>query len=126
MDVADIRSSPYQVFLGIQLRGADPQAVEMFLPYRHEFLRQDGSDWLHGGIISALIDIAGNYAVQARVGPGVATVDMRVDYLRPCRGDLTATATVVKLGKSIALSDVSVHDANCDLVAVGRACYRVP
>ena len=126
MDVADIRSSPYQVFLGIQMRRADPQGVEMFLPFRQEFVRQDGSDWLHGGIISALIDIAGNYAVQARVGPGVPTIDMRVDYLRPGRGDLTATATVVKLGKSVALSDVSVHDANRELVAVGRACYKVP
>lgn len=126
MNVAEIRSSPYQVFLGIELRRADTEGVEIFLPFRQEFLRESGSDWLHGGIVSALIDIAGNYAVQAKVGPGVPTVNMRVDYLRPSRGDLSATATVVKLGKRTALSDVSVHDLNGNLVAVGRAMYATP
>jgi uncharacterized protein (TIGR00369 family) len=126
VDVADIRSSPYQVFLGIELRRVDAEGVEMFLPFRQEFLRESGSDWLHGGIVSALIDIAGNYAVQAQVGPGVPTVDMRVDYLRPSRGDLSATATVVKLGKRTALSDVRIHDLNGNLVAVGRAMYAIP
>jgi uncharacterized protein (TIGR00369 family) len=126
LDVADIRSSPYQAFLGIQLRRADAEGVEIFLPFRQEFLRESGSDWLHGGIVSALIDIAGNYAVQTKVGPGVPTVDMRVDYLRPSRGDLTATATVVKVGKRTALSDVRVHDLHGNLVAVGRAMYAVP
>ena len=126
MDVADIRSSPYQVFLGIELRRVGAEGVEVFLPFRREFLRESGSDWLHGGIVSALIDIAGNYAVQAKVGPGVPTFNMRVDYLRPSRGDLSATATVVKVGKRTALSDVSVHDLNGNLVAVGRAMYAVP
>jgi len=126
LDVTDIGRSPYQVFLGIKLRRADTEAVEIFLPFRQEFLREAESDWLHGGIVSALIDIAGNYAVEAKVGEGVATVDMRVDYLRPSRGDLTATATVVKLGKTTALSDVCVRDLKGDLVAVGRAMYAVP
>jgi uncharacterized protein (TIGR00369 family) len=126
VEVADVRSSPYQVFLGIELRRVDADGVEMFLPFRQEFLRESGSDWLHGGIVSALIDIAGNYAVQAQVGPGVPTVDMRVDYLRPSRGDLTATATVVKLGKRTALSDVRIHDPNGNLVAVGRVLYAIP
>jgi acyl-coenzyme A thioesterase PaaI-like protein len=38
------------------------------LPYREEFLR-DGSDWLHGGVVSALADIAGDYAVMSRPRP---------------------------------------------------------
>ncbi len=126
MEIADIRSSPYQVFLGIQLRRADADGVEIFLPFREEFLRQSGSDWLHGGVVSALIDIAGNYAVQVKVGPGVPTIDMRVDYLRPSRGDLIATATVIKVGRRVALSDVQVRDLRGDLVAAGRATYAVP
>ena len=32
------------------------------------------------GALSATLDLAGDYAVTARIGRGVPTVDMRVDY----------------------------------------------
>ncbi len=71
---------------------AETGTVEIRLPFRNELLRQDGSDWLHGGVVSALIDIVGDYAVITEVGVGVPTIDLRVDYLRPARrGALTAT-----------------------------------
>ena len=98
----------------------------MFLPFRREFLRDEKSDWLHGGVVSALVDIAGNYAIQSKLGPGVPTVDMRVDYLRPSRGDLIAMATIIKLGKHLNLAEVEVRDAGGTLVAVGRAMYASP
>jgi uncharacterized protein (TIGR00369 family) len=71
--------SPYQRFLGIACdRVADGEVV-IRLPFRDEFLRSDDSDWLHGGVIAALIDIAGDYAIVTRVGQGVPTIDLRVD-----------------------------------------------
>jgi uncharacterized protein (TIGR00369 family) len=126
LDLGDLHSSPYQAFLGIELRRFTTNGLEIFLPFRREFLRDPESDWLHGGVVSALIDIAGNYAIEAQVGPGVPTVDMRVDFLRPSRGDLNATATVIKVGKSLALSDIEVRDGNGTLVAVGRIMCAIP
>ncbi|MGH7399851.1 MAG: PaaI family thioesterase, partial [Candidatus Rokuibacteriota bacterium] len=55
--------SPFMRFLGLEIIKAEKGRVEIRLPYREEFLRIDGSDWLHGGVVSALTDIAGDYAV---------------------------------------------------------------
>jgi len=97
------------------------------MPFREEFLRDHGSDWLHGGIISALIDIAGDYAVHSKTGGDVPTVDLRVDYLRPAkRGRLTAVARTVKVGRRVSVADVEVKDEQGEVVAVGRGVYATP
>jgi uncharacterized protein (TIGR00369 family) len=119
--------SPYMRFLGLRVLSSEKGRVEIGLPFREEFLRQDGSDWLHGGVVSALIDIAGDYAVITETGTGVPTIDLRVDYLRPARrGDLTAVARTLRVGRTVAVADVEVRDAAGILVAVGRGCYASP
>jgi uncharacterized protein (TIGR00369 family) len=119
--------SPFMRFLGLEIIAAEKGKVEIRLPYREEFLRTDGSDWLHGGVVSALADIAGDYAVITETAPGVPTIDMRVDYLRPARrGDLTAVGKTVRVGKTISVADVEIRDSMGALVAVGRACYASP
>jgi uncharacterized protein (TIGR00369 family) len=119
--------SPFMRFLGLEIIAAGKGKVEIRLPYREEFLRTDGSDWLHGGVVSALADIAGDYAVITETAPGVPTIDMRVDYLRPARrGDLTALARTVRVGRTVSVADVEIRDSSGTLVAVGRACYASP
>ena len=119
--------SPYMRFLGLRLEKSSKGLVEIRLPFREEFLRQDASDWLHGGVVSALIDIAGDYAVITEVGAGVPTIDMRVDYLRPARrGDLLAVARTLRVGRTVSVADVEVRDDQGVVVAVGRAVYASP
>lgn len=119
--------SPFMRFLGLEIVQAGKGMVEIRLPYREEFLRTDGSDWLHGGVVSALADIAGDYAVITETAPGVPTIDMRVDYLRPARrGDLTAVGKTVRVGRTVSVADVEIRDSMGTLVAVGRACYASP
>jgi len=119
--------SPFMRFLGLEIMRAEKGLIEIRLPYREEFLRHDGSDWLHGGVVSALADIAGDYAVITETASGVPTIDMRVDYLRPARrGDLTAVGKTVRVGKTISVADVEIRDSMGALVAVGRACYASP
>lgn len=119
--------SPYQRFLGVTLVRAGDGEIEIRLPFREEFLRADGSDWLHGGVVSALADIAGDYAIVTRTGEGVPTIDLRVDWLRPARrGDLFAVGRVVKLGRTVSVADVEVRDATGALIAVGRGLYATP
>ena len=97
------------------------------LPFREEFMRADGSDWYHGGVISALADIVGDYAVITETGAGVPTIDLRVDYLRPARrGDLVAVGRTVRVGKTVSVADVEIRDATGTLVAIGRAVYASP
>ncbi len=127
MEPPDLTRSPYQRFLGLRFERCEDGVVEIRLPFREEFLREDDSDWLHGGVISAFVDIAGDYAIVTKTGRGVPTIDLRVDYLRPARrGDLVAIARVLRVGRTIAVADVEVRDAGGQRVAVGRGAYASP
>ena len=126
-DLLRFGHSPFMRFLGLEVIRADKGVVEIRLPFRDEFLRSDGSDWLPGGVISALADIAGDYAVITETAVGVPTIDMRVDYLRPARrGDLMALARTLRVGRTVSVADVEIRDVSGTLVAVGRACYASP
>ena len=119
--------SPFMRFLGLEIIRAEKGLIEIRLPFREEFLRNDGSDWLHGGVVSALADIAGDYAVITETAAGVPTIDMRVDYLRPARrGELVAFARTLRVGRTVSVADVEIRDTTGTLVAVGRACYASP
>ena len=94
------------------------------MPMRPEFERRAGTGQYHGGAIAALIDIAGDYALVMKVGGGVPTINFRVDFLRPASNTaLTATATTRRLGRTVAVVDIDVHDDNGKLCAVGRGTY---
>jgi uncharacterized protein (TIGR00369 family) len=116
--------SPFHRLIGLVLLRAEDGEVEMRLPWQEAFGRSDRSDWYHGGILSALIDIAGDYAVASRLGRWVATIDLRVDYLRPARrGDLVARARAVKVGRTVGVADVELLDDKGAVVAIGRCAY---
>jgi uncharacterized protein (TIGR00369 family) len=119
-----VEHSPFHRLLGLELVRAQNGDVEMRLPWREEFRRADDSEWYHGGIISALVDIAGDYAIASRLGRWVATIDLRVDYLRPAlQGELTALARAVKVGRTVGVADVELRDARGAVVAIGRCAY---
>jgi uncharacterized protein (TIGR00369 family) len=89
------------------------------------FERDTGSGQWHGGPIAALIDIAGDYALVAKLGYGVPTINLRIDYLRPAtdRTSLTASAFVQRAGRSIGFVDIEVVDDRGRVVATGRGNY---
>jgi uncharacterized protein (TIGR00369 family) len=119
-----VDGSPFHRLIGVEMVRSEDGAVEMRLPWRDELGRADDSDWFHGGVISALIDIAGDYAIASKLGRGVPTIDLRVDYLRPARrGDLRALARAVKVGRTVGVADVELRDANDAVVAIGRCAY---
>src|SRR4029434_374358 len=98
--------------------------IEVRLPFRDEFLRHDGTDWHHGGVVSALADIAGDYAVVTETGQGVPTIDLRVDYLRPARrGDLLAVGRTLRVGRTVSVARVQIRDARRNAVAGAGAAF---
>jgi uncharacterized protein (TIGR00369 family) len=99
-------------------------AVELRLPLRPEFRRDSARPEIHGGILAVLADIAGHAAVAARLRHGVPTVDLRIDYLRMAAGSfLSACATPLKLGRTLAVVDIRITDDQARLVAAGRGTY---
>jgi uncharacterized protein (TIGR00369 family) len=102
----------------------DDSGVVIRLPLRPEFRRDPNDPAIHGGIIAALIDIAGHAAIAARTRHGIPTVDIRIDYLRMAAGkEVLAKAKTVKFGRTLGVVDVSVIDDEQRLVATGRCLY---
>ena len=127
MTLPPLDESPYQRFLGLELVRSEPGLAEIRLPFKDEFLRAEGSDWYHGGVVAALIDIAGDYALWTIVGNGLPTIDLRVDWLRPARrGALLASGKSVRVGRTVCCADIEVRDEQGTLVAVGRGTYATP
>lgn len=132
MDLCKIveQEIPFDHFLGVKAEEIRPRHARLRLPYRPEFIGDPRRPALHGGVISMLIDTCGGVAVWAACAPRdrVATIDMRVDYLRPAGpADLVAIGEVKLLGNRVANAVIEVFSAtNLDLVvAEGRAVYNI-
>jgi uncharacterized protein (TIGR00369 family) len=73
-----------------------------------------GNRWAHGGVVGALVDIASGIAIAVGMEEDGreaidGTIELKVNFLRKVyEGDITATATVVHLGKRVAVTDVDV------------------
>ena len=123
-----VPNSPLVQHLGIELRSLEPDRAELRMPF-DERLATVG-DVVHGGAIASLIDTAGMAATWA--DPDVepeslagATVTLNVDYVAAARGqDLLAVATVVRRGRSLCFTEISVTEPDGRLVAKGSVVQR--
>jgi uncharacterized protein (TIGR00369 family) len=119
-------ASPFLGFLQLRAVALDHDAgtLTVTMPMRPELERRIGTAQFHGGPIAAFIDIVGDFAVGMTVGGGVPTINLRIDYLKPAVGTLlTGIARVRRMGRTVALVDVDVHDEKQSLIAVGRGTY---
>jgi len=124
--VAWIAGGGFAELLGTELVSSQPDRVVVRMPYQPAF----GADRVHGGAISALVDIAATAAfwshpdltAQARG----ATVGFTINFLNLARNaDLTAEATVRRRGGQLCTGDVSVSDDSGREVAVARVTYKL-
>lgn len=130
---------PFNQMLGIQLGKLSPQQVTMHLPMKPELIGNFVHGILHGGVISALLDVAGG--AMALIGAfdkhqhlssaerkvrlsKLGTIDLRIDYLRPGRGQhFTASAMLLRSGNKVAVVRSELHSDDGTLVAVGTGTY---
>ncbi|MEO0612498.1 MAG: PaaI family thioesterase [Pseudomonadota bacterium] len=123
---ADLDACPSIAFHQMRAETIKQEQTEVVLTMalRPELERAPGSGMFHGGPVAALIDTAGDYAVALAVGGGVPTMNLRVDYLRPCTGSLLrARAKARRVGKSVAVVDIDIIDDQARLCAIGRGSY---
>lgn len=121
-------------FLDLTVESLTPGEMVMRVPYDEKLAnRGRGNGNVHGGIAATLIDTAGGLSVHSALDDpmrsGVATIDLNVSYLRPARGDLVATAEVVRIGSTVGVATVDVEsttpEGDSTAVAVGRGSFRV-
>lgn len=122
MDAAALfRTSPFHRWLGCEIERMDEDEVVLTLPFREEFVGDPEHPAYHGGVLAALIDAAGTFALISATGRDWITVDMRIDYRRAAGpGAVTARAVPVRAGRRLGLADVTLADAEGRVVTSGR------
>lgn len=121
---------PFNKFMGLRVELAENGLARLFLPYRPEFTGDARRPALHGGILSTLIDTCGGVAVWTlcKVDDRIATIDMRVDYLRPApQADLIAEAKVRLMGNRVGNAQTRIfrREEPDKIIAEGRAVYNI-
>ena len=91
--------------------------VEMEVEKRH--LNPIGS--IHGGCIFTLADSASGTAVYSMEGCRSTSIDANIHYLRPGIGKthIYAEAHVIKKGKNVVVTEVTVKDQDDNELAMG-------
>ena len=137
--MADIR--PFNRQLGITRDSMDNENGSVTIPMKPELVGNTYTGALHGGVISALMDITGGFIVfldLAKKLKGqstekliervtrIASVDMRIDYLRPGTGQqFTAKGFVLRTGSKVAVARMELRNEEDVLIAVGTGTYTV-
>jgi uncharacterized protein (TIGR00369 family) len=102
--------------------------VRMRMTYHEGLLRPGGT--ISGPSMFALADIAMYAAVLAAVGPEplAVTTNLNINFLRkPRPGDMIAEARILKLGKRLAVGEISLwSDGDPELVAHATSTYSIP
>jgi len=82
--------TPHAVHLGIRVVETGPAFGVCALPFREELIGDPRRRVIFGGAITTLIDHASGLAVACAVEEltAIATIDLRVDYLRAAEPDL--------------------------------------
>ena len=120
--------SPFGRHVGLRLTRLDKDLAEVVMPF--QACLPTLGDVVHGGAISTLIDTAATVAAwsgaEAPEGLRGATIALTVNFVGAGRGrDLTATARIVRRGRSVCFCDVDVTDSDGGLVAKGLVTYKL-
>ncbi len=122
--------------LGLKVESFDRDAPRLRFDMRPELIGNPATKILHGGVISATLDVAGGFVIMLNLAhemdsvptsfPKMGTIDLRVDYLRPGRGKyFVATARIVRKGSRIAVTHMELHNDAGELIATGGAAYVI-
>src|SRR5262245_4527078 len=123
------RTNLFWRHLGVEVDGAGEGWVHLRVPVRDE-IRNAASAPVHGGVYSALVDMAvggalGTLHAEAQGGVGQTTLDLNVSFLAAARGDLLAEGRIIKRGRTIAFGEATIRDTAGTVVAVGGATYMI-
>lgn len=117
--------------LGLRYHDSGDDWVELALPYSIDLIGDEDSGVIASGPIIALMDVATSLAIwhHIRVFAPHATLDLRIDYLRPARPgrDVIGRAECLRVARSIAFARGIAHDGDpADPLAHVAATFMVP
>lgn len=129
---------PFNAVLGLKVESVDPAAPKLRFDMRPDLIGNARRQILHGGVISATLDVAAGFAIHLAVikeraesaheshFPTIGTINLHIDYLRPGRGNyFIATSRVVRLGNRVAVAQMELVNDTGELIATGNAAYML-
>ena len=115
---------PYHQWLGLQVIAVLADGIELKATWREEWVVNPDGRYTHGGILATLIDIGADWAMVSKLGRGVPTITLHVDYHAPAMpGDLTIRGKIVRMGSQFSTAEASIFDTQGKLLASGRGTY---
>ena len=127
---AMMSASPYATALGAELLEVGPGFARLGLAYQDGFVGDPDTGVIAGGIVTALLDQACGYAVWSSLNAfaPIATLDLRIDYMRPARPreTLQARAECYKLGRAVAfVRGLAFETDPADPVAAAQGVFAL-
>jgi uncharacterized protein (TIGR00369 family) len=122
---------PHARELGIGVVEIGPGRTTLSLPWQERLVGDPETGVLAGGAVTTLIDTVCGMAVFAALRRlvAIATLDLRIDYLKPAaaRSELLATAECFKLTRHIAFvrGTAYLRETPADLVATCAGAFMI-
>ena len=132
--------TPFNQHIGLRLTHLDAEGAKAVIDMQSSLVGNAFKQILHGGVIATLLDsVAGAAAMSAayqhlkgetqeekmRRMSQLSTVDMRVDYLLPGRGQrFEASGRVVRIGSKLCATQMELRNEEGTLIATGNAVFH--
>ncbi|WP_397420664.1 PaaI family thioesterase [Phenylobacterium sp.] len=121
---------PHAAALGMTLVSIEKGTGVMEIAWRDDLVGDPETGVIASGVVTALIDHTCGLAISSAgdVPATIATLDLRIDYLRPAgpRLGVTVQANCYKLTRSIGFVRAQAWDVDAsDLVATAQASFML-
>ena len=125
-----MQSLPHAQRLGMIVTEVAEGSATITMPYDTRLIGDPATGVLHGGAISALMDTASGAAVMCHPSApaATATLDLRIDYMRPATPGQTITARAIchHVTRTVAFVRVTATDADESRpVAMGTGTFTL-
>lgn len=109
---------PHNREIGLEFVDAQVGEATLRLPWQSQLIGNPGTDVVHGGVITSLIDSGSGLAVFCALPEmeRIATLDLRIDYMRPAtpEQDLYARCQCYRLTRQVAFVRAVAYQSTPD------------
>jgi len=122
---------PMAKLIGVKVIDINEGYVKLLFPYSEDFIGDPRTKRLHGGFTATAIDLAGGVASMTYMtspNDDVATIDMRIDYLRPGKAkDIIAEGKVLSKRRRSIVTEMTIYhpDDKTKTIAIGRGVFSI-